>query len=137
MIEANLGTAPAVDRPLLAARPAIAVDGRMLRHEWIETAADPMKTDALDHHADHFFPGRQDIAWDVAGLAIETGLDLGEALAVSLPDPDLPLLMPFYRTAYAAWRTGYCTLAAQSLPDGPDRRGFERLATRYRKAADP
>lgn len=136
MIEANLGTVPAVDRSLLAARPAVAVDGRMLRHEWIETAMGLMKTDALDHHADHFFPGCQDIAWDVAGLTIETGLDLTEALAASLPDPHLPRLLPFYRTAYAAWRTGYCTLAAESLPDGPDRRGFERLATRYRKAAD-
>ena len=47
---------------------AVALDGRMLPHEWLETPAGYVKTDALDHHDDHFFPGPQDIAWDVAAF---------------------------------------------------------------------
>ena len=53
----------------------VAVDGRLLPHEWIKTEVGYLKTDITDHHADHFFPSCQDIAWDVAGLSVEFGLD--------------------------------------------------------------
>jgi hypothetical protein len=49
----------------------VELDGRMLPHEWLITEAGYKKTDALDHHDDHFFPGAQDIAWDLAGAAVE------------------------------------------------------------------
>src|SRR5262249_51886436 len=70
MIEVNSGRA--WNRPLPDA-PAVALDGRMLPHEWIETRAGFVKTDALDHCDDHFFPGPQDIAWDLAAFSIEFG----------------------------------------------------------------
>lgn len=54
---------------------ATRLDGRMLAHEWIETSGGFLKCDAVDHGDDHFFPGPQDIAWDVAAAQIETGLD--------------------------------------------------------------
>ena len=49
----------------------VAIDGRMLPHEWLETRMAIVKADALDHHDDHFFPGCQDIAWDIAGASVE------------------------------------------------------------------
>ena len=46
----------------------------MQPHEWIRTTSGWIKTDALDHHNDHLLPGNQDIAWDIAGAAVEFGL---------------------------------------------------------------
>ncbi len=65
-------------RPLLIGAPAVAVDGRMMPHEWLATPQGLVKTDATDHGDDHFFPGPQDIAWDVAGFAVEFGLRRAE-----------------------------------------------------------
>ena len=67
MIEVNTGQR--VEAPQEGV--VVAGDGRMLPHEWIETRSGYVKTDALDHHDDHFFPGCQDIAWDIAGASVE------------------------------------------------------------------
>ncbi len=54
----------------------IAIDGRLHPHEWIVDGAGRwLKTDALDHHAAHDLVGCQDAGWDVAGAAVEFGLD--------------------------------------------------------------
>ncbi len=55
----------------VADRPAVAIDGRMMPHEWIGTMNGWMKTDSVDHCCNHFFPGCADIAWDLAGAAVE------------------------------------------------------------------
>src|SRR5262249_29538570 len=47
------------------------IDGRMLPHEWLETRQGFVKTDALDHFDDHFFPGCQHLCWDLAGFLTE------------------------------------------------------------------
>ncbi len=120
---------------------AIAVDGRMLPHEWVEDRGGRLvKADGIDHHDDHWYPGRQDVAWDVAGAAVEFELDpaaegaLVATCAYALADPGLAARVPFHRAAYLAWRLGYCTLAASSLPPCPDRARFEALAGRYTAA---
>ena len=46
--------------------PACAMDNRMFPHEWLATRRSYIKTDGTDHHDDHFYPGPQDIAWDLA-----------------------------------------------------------------------
>lgn len=130
---------PALDRhlPRLDGIEAVAVDGRMLPHEWLATASGFAKTDALDHHDDHFFPGTQDVAWDVAGLAVEfrlpprTVAELAEALAAMLGDPGLPDRLPIQEAAYAAWRLGYADLAAGALGGTDDGERFAALAPRY------
>jgi hypothetical protein len=99
--------------------PCCAIDGRLQPHEWLRSGDGFVKTDACDHHADHFFPGPQNISWDVAGAALELDIDL--------PGPALP----FYRTAYAAFRLGYATMAAEALGGSPDGRRFGALAARY------
>ncbi len=55
----------------------MAIDGRMLPHEWVTDGGRLMKVDALDHPADDFLPGCRDIAWDVAGACVELGLSAG------------------------------------------------------------
>lgn len=120
--------------------PAVAVDARLMPHEWLRTAEGCLKTDALDHHADHFFPGTADIAWDVAGLGVEFGLETGvqtevaEAVGHASRDRALPARLPFYRVAYAAFRLGYATMAAGALAGLPDGERMAREAERYRGA---
>jgi hypothetical protein len=97
---------------------AIAIDGRMLPHEWLLSGGRYIKTDGVDHHDDHLFPGRQDVAWDVAGTIVEFELDEEAARSfvslctARLADPQLPRRVPFYTVAYLAYRVGYCALAA-------------------------
>jgi len=124
-------------RPSLAGIPTVAGDGRMLPQDWIHTAAGWLKTDAVDHHDDHFFPGTQDIAWDLAGTAAEFRLSdaasesLAAGLAARLRDATLPRRLPFYRMAYLAFRLGYASLAADTLAGTPDGRRMAALAARY------
>ena len=54
--------------------PAAAIDARMLTHEWLRTPDGFVKVDALDHAHDHFFPGAQDAAWDLAACEAEFAL---------------------------------------------------------------
>ena len=125
-------------RAAVEAGQAIAVDGRMLPHEWLVSGGRYVKTDGVDHHDDHLFPGRQDVAWDVAGTIVEFDLDETSAQAFvaacgeRLADPRLPERLPFYITAYLAYRIGYCALAAGSVDD-EERRRFEALSARYRR----
>jgi hypothetical protein len=116
--------------------PTHQLDGRMLPHEWIETAEGFLKTDVADHGDDHFFPGPQDIAWDVAGVVTEfcfnpaeTSAFLNEYLRASA-DSDIGRRISFYRVAYAAFRLAYSCMALNSVP-AAERERFGRLADQY------
>jgi hypothetical protein len=119
-------------------RTTVAIDGRMLPHEWLETAIGFRKADAVDHHDDHFFPGCQDIAWDLAGAAVEFGFDeraqrfLVERYAALSGDVGVSRVLPFYRVAYLAFRLGYTTLGAETVGEGGEQVRLERAARRYR-----
>lgn len=110
----------------ISVRPAVAVDGRMLPQEWLWTAGGPRKCDGLDHHDDHFWPGTQDIAWDLAGAMVEWGFDDGarERLLAEFEaltgDLGARQVLPFHETAYLALRLGYTSLAAETLGDSDD-----------------
>lgn len=115
----------------------VAVDGRMLPHEWIETKSGWIKTDALHHHNDHFFPGSQDIAWDIAGTAVEFDVNpevVARRYLRIRPDRTLHTRLPFYRLAYLAWRIGYATMAAETLGSTEDGLRFRALARSYTAA---
>jgi hypothetical protein len=115
----------------------IALDGRMLAHEWIRSSTGYIKVDALDHHDDHFFPGCQDIAWDLAAAAFELDLgDHGRDILVQRyrsisGDRTIVPRLPFYTIAYLAFRLGYTTLASVTLGDSPDGRRFAEETRRY------
>ncbi len=115
----------------------VALDGRMQAHEWIRTDLGYIKTDAFDHHNDHFFPGCQDIAWDIASATIELGLDpearcfLLERYRSLSGDRTINSRLPHYALAYLAFRVGYCRLAASVLGEAPDGLRFAAAANRY------
>jgi hypothetical protein len=114
-----------------------AIDGRMLPHEWLRTAHGFIKTDGLDHHDDHFFPGCQDITWDIAGSCVEFRLDRAQRAALIQEyqalsrDDSITQRLPFFLIAYLAYRLGYATLAATTLGQSPDGARFTTLSQRY------
>jgi hypothetical protein len=125
-------------RSALDAAPCAAIDGRMLAHEWLHTGSGFVKTDALDHHCDHFFPGIQDAGWDLAAATFEFDLNraardrlLARYVAAS-GDRDVRQRLPFYDLAYPAFRLGYATLAEESLGNSADARRFAAVADRCR-----
>ncbi|HEU0053394.1 MAG TPA: hypothetical protein VFQ39_09465, partial [Longimicrobium sp.] len=124
-------------RDAVAGRETVGVDGRMLPHEWIVTGDGYLKTDGVDHHDDHFFPGRQDAAWDLAGAIVEFELDdqaarqLVDRYAALSGDREVVHRMPFNLVAYLAYRLGYATLSADSLGGAPDAARLRALAGRY------
>jgi hypothetical protein len=129
MIAANTGTeirAPEFLRDVSVVR----IDARMLPHEWLRTPQGCwLKADGLDHHDDHFWPGCQDIAWDLAAGVVELGFDadhLSREYQRFRPDRTLHRRVQWYRLAYLAQRIGYCRMFA-----GADNGRFRRLADAY------
>jgi hypothetical protein len=115
----------------------VALDGRMLPHEWIRTSGGYLKTDAVHHHDDHFFPGCQDIAWDVAATCLEFNLRpqarqqlIGRYRSLS-GDSTIVGRLPRHAITYLAYRLGYTTLAASSLGQDSDSTRFSDAAVRY------
>ena len=118
----------------------VRTDSKMDRQEWLRAPDRRLiKTDALDHHAGHDIIGCQDLAWDVAGAMLELGLgrslvDATEQAAGRAIDPEL---LAFYQIAYAAFRLGQASMAADAMADAnADRaRGLverDRYAARLR-----
>jgi hypothetical protein len=118
----------------------VALDAKMQSHEWLQTPTGYVKTDAIDHHRDHFFPGCQDIAWDIAGAALELALDrpgrsfvVGEYRRLS-HDHTITQRLPHFAIAYLAFRIGYATLAVEVLGSAhEDGQRFRTQAERYRR----
>jgi hypothetical protein len=130
MIRVNAGIESPESDPVIEDAVVVALDGRMLPHEWIGD----VKTDSVDHHDDHFFPGCQDIAWDIAGAEVEFETEPGALASRYLRlcrDATLDRRLPFYRRAYLAYRIGYAHLSAESLAGTADGARFGVLKNRY------
>ncbi len=148
LAEAGLPAAELVDPWMARAdtlqalvRP-IAVDGRLHRHEWIaDLEGRWLKTDALDHHAAHDLVGCQDAAWDVAGAAVEFGLDADAAenlrarVEHAAGNPVARPLVGALRLAYTAFQLGRSTLAAETETDPLEIERHAADVARYRAAA--
>jgi hypothetical protein len=120
-------------------RPAVAVDGRMLPHEWLGAGQGFLKADATDHHADHFYPGGADILWDIAGCIVEFQLGndeqdrFFERYCAASGDRPSRALLAFYEIAYLAFRLGYSTMAAQATAGTADGKRFQALQRGYQR----
>jgi hypothetical protein len=115
----------------------VALDGRMQPHEWILTKSGYIKVDAFDHYDDHFLPGCQDIAWDLAAAVHELELDaaarrqLVERYRGLSGDHTITARLPHYAVCYLAYRLGYSKLATEVLREGPDHDRLVASADRY------
>lgn len=116
---------------------SVAIDGRVFLHEWILTPQGYVKTDSLEHHNDHFYPGCNDIAWDLAACTIEFRLDrdacrhLISSYGFYGADGEVRRRVPFFRLAYLSFRLGYAAMSAESLAHSPDGKRFQDLACYY------
>jgi hypothetical protein len=126
----------------------VLTDNKMHAWEWLVTPGGKiLKADALDHHRGNDLVGPQDLAWDLAGAAVEFDLDpaeldlLADAVARRSGTPRAERVqLDFYRVAYLAFQTGRHTLAAEALESSAPaesagmRSEMERYAERLRRA---
>jgi hypothetical protein len=118
---------------------SVELDGRMQSHEWICTASGYLKVDAFDHYHDHFIPGCQDIAWDLAAASLELRLEpearrhLVERYRSLSGDRSVESRLPFYALSYLSFRLGYSALAVDALAGTPDSSRFLEAAENYRR----
>ena len=117
-----------------AERPVI-TDGRMNPHEWIlNDSGQLIKTDGVDHGDNHFFPGPCDIAWDLAGAAVEWQLGMNERNFLveqfrKRSGVDVTGKLSVYQLAYSVFRLGFCKMAISTVKGSAEE---ERLAEAYR-----
>ncbi|HEX3699831.1 MAG TPA: hypothetical protein VHV27_04070 [Phenylobacterium sp.] len=109
------------------------VDGRLQLWEWLRRPDGTLcKTDALDHAEAHDLVGCQDIAWDIAGAAVEFGLspqqtrDLATEVAKLSDQAVNPEAVAGFQLCYAALQAGAWSLAEA----GADACEARRIAAR-------
>ncbi len=119
----------------------VIADGRMQPHEWIRSEdGGILKTDAVSHGDDHFFPGPCDIAWDLAGAIVEWEMDERNAAEFlqrycELSGDDPRLRLKDYLLAYAVFRMGWSKMAMQASAGSFDEQLLRRDCERYRAVA--
>jgi hypothetical protein len=116
---------------------AVAVDGHMFPHEWITSKERCLKTDAVTHHADQFFPGCQSILWDIVGFSIESNLDSKNESYFIKRFSDLSGFrkigdsLDFYKLAYLSFRMGYSAVISDVMVNSPEGKKAKIQADRY------
>jgi hypothetical protein len=144
MLRFNLAREFQVDLPVdLSSRceNVIVADGRMQPHEWIHSASGQLlKTDAVSHGDDHFFPGPTDIAWDLAGAGVEWELS-PPALEFLLTrfrqftGDDAARRLPVFLLAYTVFRLAWCEMALTSVRHPAEVERLCSASQKYRKRA--
>jgi hypothetical protein len=127
---------------LTSTNPVLA-DGRMQPYEWIgSTNGELLKTDAIAHGDNHFFPGPCDIAWDLAGAIVEWNLS-PEAKEFLLrrfhqrSGIDVSEKVKLYMLAYSVFRLGFCKMAISTVSGSEEEYRLDSAYHRYRtKAAE-
>jgi hypothetical protein len=121
--------------PQVAIRRPVFVDGKLQAWEWrMRPDGSFCKLDALDHAQAHDLVGCQDIGWDIAGAAVEFGLDPDEVerlrAAVSNSSGEVadPAVLPFFQLCYAAFQGGVWAMAEASgaAPERRQRSVYQR-----------
>jgi len=114
-------------------------DNRLHAWEWLVTPDKRLiKTDALDHSAAHDLIGCQDIAWDIAGAAVELALSererwrLARIVARISGRPSNSDLLTVLELCYIGFQIGLWTFAAASAPDTETPR-IEALLANYKR----
>jgi hypothetical protein len=126
----------------LASGTPLLADGRMQPHEWIASREDKLlKTDAISHGDNHFFPGPCDIAWDLAGTVVEWGLDtqateflLGKFRQFS--GVSISQQFQDYMLAYCVFRLGFCKMATSTVAGSREESRLESSYLNYRAKAE-
>jgi hypothetical protein len=130
-----------LDADVMASKQPVLADARMQPHEWIRKGdGELIKTDGVTHGDDHFFPGPCDIAWDLAGTAVEWDLhpDTLEYLLGrfrELSGIDARQRIQVFILAYAVFRMAFCKMAAGTVLGTADEFRLSRIYRYYRSRA--
>ena len=122
------------------ARRPVATDNRLHAWEWLVADGRLLKTDAVDHHEAHDLVGCQDIAWDVAGAAVELGLSDDERGSVTAGIERVSgiavdgELLAFLTPCYLAFQHGAFVMAARAAGDEAEHARLAGAARRYARA---
>jgi hypothetical protein len=146
MLQFNLRQEFAVELPVaeheLVPDTPVLCDGRMQPYEWILTDSDRLlKTDGTSHGDDHFFPGPCDVAWDIAGAAVEWELG-SDGLQYLLEQfrrrsaIDVSNSIPLYQLAYSIFRLGFAKMAIPTVQGSQEEQRLTKAYERYRRKAD-
>ena len=141
-VQQEFGRELKLDTGQLASANPLLADGRMQAHEWIASSeGNLLKTDAISHGDNHFFPGPCDIAWDLAGTVVEWDLDaqatkflLGKFRQFSA----IPISHQFqdYMLAYCVFRLGFCKMATSTVAGSREESRLESSYLNYRAKAE-
>jgi hypothetical protein len=118
------------------ARP-MEIDGRLHLWEWLLLPDGRLiKTDGVDHCDSHDLIGCQDLAWDLAGAAVELSLSDSELDRLRRHvaregAPAAPEAVAFYRACYLAFQLGANRLASQAAADPAEAARLDRATARY------
>ena len=133
-VQQEFGRELRLDPGLLGSTNPVLADGRMQPFEWIAPPqGELLKTDAISHGDNHFFPGPCDIAWDLAGAIIEWNLSSEAAEFLlrrfkQLSGIDVAQKLEAYMLAYCVFRLGFCKMAVSTVLGS---REESRLKTAY------
>ena len=121
------------DKPVL-------VDGRMQAHEWIAGDGKLVKTDAISHGDNHFFPGPCGITWDLAGAIVEWDLDLSATEFLlrkfrGFSGIDVTQDLTSYLLAYCVFRLGFCKMARSTVLGSREENRLNSAYCYYRSKA--
>jgi hypothetical protein len=109
--------------------------------EWVaSTQGELLKTDAISHGDNHFFPGPCDISWDLAGAIVEWDLpsEASEFLLrrfKQLSGMDVTLSLAAYMLAYCVFRLGFCKMASSTVLGSREETRLEAAYRWYRSKA--
>lgn len=140
-VQQEFGQELRLDPTLFGSTNPVLVDGRMQPFEWITSPrGELVKTDAVSHGDNHFFPGPCDIAWDLAGAIIEWDLT-SEATEFllrrfkQLSGINVGQRLETYMLAYCVFRLGFCKMAAPTVSGSKDESRLEMAYRFYRLKA--
>ena len=137
-VQQEFGREIKLDPGLFRSSNPVLVDGRMQPFEWIESSrGELLKTDAISHGDNHFFPGPCDIAWDLAGAIVEWNLSPEAAEFLlrrfkQLSGIDVSQTLDAYRLAYCVFRLGFCKMAASTVLGSREESRLENAYRWYR-----
>ena len=140
-IQQEFGRELKFDPELLISANAVLIDGRMQPFEWIASSEGAfLKTDAISHGDNHFFPGPCDIAWDLAGAIVEWDLSFEAAEFLlrnfkQLSGIDVAKKLHVYKLAYCVFRLGFCKMGASTVLGSREESRLENAYRWYRSQA--
>jgi hypothetical protein len=140
-VQQEFGVDLSLPKDIFSTNDPVLADGRMQSYEWIALAdGNIKKTDGISHGDDHFFPGPCDIAWDLAGIAIEWKLETAASEYLRkefkrLTGKQITHDLNAYMLAYAVFRLGFCKMAISTVRGTDEEHRLQAAYQRYREQA--